>query len=169
MSSLKSIRFILAGALIIGIGCAAFFYFTFRSGLIPPQVRFFDIWIPLVVVVFMTILIRATKTERTFHFWESLIAGNLMCWAGGLLSGLLLWQLSSIEPTAFQNFLQSSIKYLIESEKNGPENMKMKNLPLVIDEIRQTQPSFLIWDEMKIKIGYSLILVPLVSLIFRRK
>jgi hypothetical protein len=169
MSSLQSIRFILAGALIIGIGCAAFFYFTFRSRLIPPQVRFFDIWIPLVVVVFMTILIRSTKTERTFHFWESLIAGNLMCWIGGLFSGLLLWQLSNIEPTAFQNFLQSSIKYLIESEKNGPENMKMKNLPLVLDEIRQTQSSFLIWDELKIKIGYSLVLVPLVSLILRRK
>lgn len=169
MSSLKSIRFILAGALIIGIGCTAFFYFTFRGGLIPPQVRFFDIWIPLVVVLFLTILIRAAKTDRTFHFWESLIAGNLMCWIGGLFSGLLLWQLSSLEPTAFQNFLQSSIKYLIESEKNGPENMKMKNLPLVLEEIRQTQPSFLIWDELKIKIGYSLILVPIVSLILRRK
>jgi len=169
MSSLKSIRFILIGAFIIGISCASFFYFTFRNGLVPPQVRFFDIWIPLVVVVFMTILIRSAKTENTFHFWESLIAGNLMCWIGGLLSGIFLWQLSSVDPTAFQNFLQSSVKYLIETDKNGPENMKMKNLPLVIEEIRQTQGSFLIWDEFKIKIGYSLILVPLVSLILRRK
>ncbi len=92
-----------------------------------------------------------------------------MVWMGGLFSGLILWQVCETDPVAFQNYLNSSIKYLVETEKILPEDMKMKNLPTIIEDIRNTKPSFLVMDEIKKKVVYSLILVPLVSIIFRRK
>jgi len=153
----------------IGVGCSAFFYFVFKDRLIPPQVRLFDFWIPLVVLVFMLILIRGGKPNQPFHFWEGFISGNMMCWLGGFFSGVFVWQISIYQPDAFHNFLSSSIKYLQESEKSVPVNLKMKHLPEVIDEIRNTQPSFLILDEFMKKVFYSFILVPLLSMIFRRK
>ena len=160
----------LIGGLISGIGTALFFYFTFLSGLIPPVVRFFDFWIPAVVIFFHLLLIKSfrEKTEP-FHFWEALILGNFMCWTGGLVSGLLIWQVSNLDPIPFHNFLESSIKYLKITETNAPENMKMKNLNLVIDEIKNTPTSFMVWDEVKKKVMYSFILVPLLSMIIRRK
>jgi hypothetical protein len=169
MNTVRSLRLILLGAFIIGAGCSLFFYFTFRTGLLPPQLRFFDIWIPLVVLVFMLILIRARKPGEPFHFWEGLIAGNLMCWLGGLISGILIWLITDLDPTAFNNFIASSVKYLQESEKVLPENLKMKNLSFVVEEMQKTQPSYFLWDEAKKKVIYSFIIVPLVAMLFRRK
>jgi hypothetical protein len=169
MSSLKNLSLIIFGGILIGVGCAVFFHLVFSPGLIPPKVRFFDVWIPVVVLVFMIILIRAGKPERTFHFWEGLMAGNLMIWLGGLLSGLLIVVLESFDPLPFQHFLQSSVKYLQIADKEAPEGLKMPNLDKVLQEFRETKPSFMIWDEVKKKVLYSFILVPLVSLIFRRK
>ena len=132
--------------------------------------RLFDFWIPAVVVFFQLILIRSfrPKTEP-FHFWEALLLGNFICCAGGLVSGLLIWQMAEFDPTSFHNYLDSSIKYLKISEANAPEELKMKNLSLVLDEIKNTKTSFMVWDELKKKVMYSFILGPLIGMIVRRK
>lgn len=162
-------KWILVGSLMIGLGCAGFFLVTFQSQLVLPQARFFDIWIPLVVSVFIMILVRSLKPGQPFHFWEGLLCGNLMIWFGGLLSGLLLWQISLVWPEPLQNFIQSSIRYLNETQKHLPEEQKMKDLPQQIEHIRNTSASYFVLDELKKKVVYSFILVPLISMIFRRK
>jgi hypothetical protein len=170
MISIKYFKIGLIGAIISGIGTSLFFYFTFYNGLIPPVVRFFDAWIPAVVIFFHLLLIRSyrEKTEP-FHFWEALILGNFICCVSGLISGVLIWQISEFDANSFHNFLNSSIKYLKITEENAPENLKMKNLNLVIEEIRNTDPGFMVWDEVKKKVMYSFILAPLLGMILRRK
>lgn len=163
MISLRNLRWIGLGALMIGLGCAGFFQVVYHSRLLPPSVRYFDFWIPLVVVFFMIILIRGQKEERTFHFWEGLAAGNMMVWLGGLLSGVFIYLLAKVDPISFQHFLESGIKFLTLNEKPGPQ------LDSSIEILRNQVPSSMIWVEFKIKLFYSFILVPLVSMIFRRK
>ena len=154
----------------IGIGCAIFFLATYSVGLVPPVVRFFDAWIPAIVILFQLIFIRSyrPKTEA-FHFWEGLMIGNMMCWLGGLISGILIWAISEYYPIPFQHFIDSAVKYLQISESNLEEHLQMKNLDEVIREIKKTDPSFMIWDELKKKVIYSFILVPIISMIIRRK
>jgi len=120
--------------------------------------------------LFFLLLIKSfrAKTEP-FHFWEGLMIGNFMCWFGGLVSGILIWKISDFDPVPFHNFLDSSIKYLKITEGNAPENLKMKNLNLVINEIKETKTSFMVWDEVKKKVMYSFILVPLLAMFIRRK
>jgi hypothetical protein len=163
MITLRNLRWIFLGAIIIGLGCAAFFQAVYHSRLLPPSIRYFDFWIPLVVVFFMIILIRGQKEERTFHFWEGLAAGNMMIWLGGLFSGLGIYGLALVDPISFQHFLESGIKFLKINEKPGPQ------LDESIKILQNQVPSSMIWVEFKIKLFYSFILVPLVSMIFRRK
>ena len=169
MNNFKSLRITLIGGLIIGLGCAAFFYLVFKSGLVPPPVRFFDFWIPLVVVAFMMILLRGLKPGQPFHFWEGLIAGNLMCWIGGLVSGVTLWQLAKIDPVFFTNFLDSSIKYLKISNSSYAKNLQITDLTPIIKEFKNTDPSYFVLNEIRNKVIYSIVIVPLISMIFRRK
>jgi len=170
MIPIKFYKIGLFGAVLSGIGTALFFYFTFYNGLIPPVVRFFDAWIPAVVIFFHLLLIKSfrPKTEP-FHFWEAFILGNFICCISGLVSGLIIWQISEFDPNSFHNFLNSSIKYLRITEENAPQNLKTKNLNLVIDEISRTEPRFMVWDEVKKKVMYSFILAPFLGMILRRK
>jgi hypothetical protein len=169
MSSIANIRLILLGAFLIGIGCSSFFYLVFSFGQIPPQARIFDFWIPLVVLIFMTILIRAKKPGQPFHFWEGLISGNLMLWLGGLISGICIWLLTKYNATFFDTFISSSVRYLVESDRYAPPALKVKDLSARVTEIKATQPVSLIMDEAIKKVYYSFLLVPFVSMIFRRK
>lgn len=170
MISLRLFKLSLWGGSAIGLGSAIFFFLAFQNELINPIVRFFDVWIALVVIVFFLIWIRSLRpSTEPFHFWEALICGNVMCFAGGIISGLLIWQVSLFYPVPFHNFIHSSLRFLAESEKAAPETMKMKNLDLVLAEMKQTVPSFMVWDEVKKKVLYSFLLVPLISMFMRRK
>jgi hypothetical protein len=152
------------------MGCALFFFLSFYQGKNAPVLRFFDFWIPTVVAFFFLILIKSNrKPEDPFHFWEGLVYGNAIFWSGGLISGLLIMFFSQIWPLAFQNFITSGIEYLELTEKNLPENLKMPNLDKVMVEMKQTQPSFMVWDELKKKVMYSFLLVPIIALLLRRK
>jgi hypothetical protein len=168
-NSLKDLPLLLLGGLLIGLGCAGFFALSFSIGQLPPQARFLDIFVPLVVLVFMLILIRARRTERSFHFWEGLVSGNVMLWIGGLISGLLIYLLAELKPELFENFTSSSIRYLIEFNKQAAANQKVQNLDEQIRGLKELQPSSMILDELWKKIFYSFFLVPLVSIVFRRK
>lgn len=169
MSSIKNISLILIGALLIGLGCSIFFVLTFSYGQIPPQARWFDFWIPLVILFFMIILIRSRKPVTEFHFWEGLMSGNLMIWTGGLLSGVFLWIFASISPEFFETFISSSIRYLKEFNQYAPEARKTADIGLKIAEFQKIQPSDMILDEARQKLFYSFLLVPFVSVILRRK
>jgi hypothetical protein len=117
----------------------------------------------------MLILIRARRAERSFHFWEGLVSGNVMLWIGGLISGLLIFLLAELKPELFENFTSSSIRYLIEFNKQAAANQKVQNLDEQIRGLKELQPSSMILDELWKKVFYSFFLVPLVSVVFRRK
>ena len=169
MSSINNIPLILLGAVLIGLGCSSFFCLAFSFGPIPPQARWFDIWIPLVVLFFMMILIRARKEERSFHFWEGLILGNFMLWLGGFLSGIFIWILTEISPGFFETFIASSIRYLVEFDHYAPKGQKIVGLKDEIAKINAVTPTGFILNEATQKLYYSFLLVPFVSLILRRK
>ena len=169
MSPLKNIPLILLGALLIGLCCSVFFYLVFSFGPIPPQARLFDFWIPLVVLIFMLILIRARKEERTFHFWEGLMAGNLMLWLGGLFSGIFIWIFIQISPGFFETFIASSVRYLVESDRYAAPTLKVKDLAGQVQKLQSLAPESIILDEAVKKLYYSFLLVPFVSVILRRK
>lgn len=170
MISLRLFRISVLGGLFIGLGSAVFFLIAFQNSVINPVVRFFDVWIALVVVIFFLIWIRSLRpSAEAFHFWEGLICGNLMLWTGGLVSGLLLWSVTLFYPAPFEHFIASSLAFLKETERVAPENLRMKNLDQVLAEMAKTEPSFMIWDEVKKKVLYSFLLVPLISMFMRRK
>jgi hypothetical protein len=169
MISLRSLPVILTGAFLIGAGCCLFFYLVFRNGQIPPQARLFDFWIPLVILFFMLVLIRARKEEPVFHFWEGLMAGNLMLWLGGLFSGLFIFLLTQVSPGFFDNFISSSVRYLVESDRYAAPAMKVKDLGAQVARLKEMKPEAIIWDEFIKKVYYSFLLVPFVSVILRRK
>lgn len=169
MSSLRNIPLILLGALLIGSGCSIFFFLVFHFGQIPPQARLFDFWIPMVVLFFMLILIRAKKEERTFHFWEGLMAGNLMLWLGGILSGIFIWLMTFATQDFFDNFIASSIRYLKETDRLASPSFKIKDLSGQVEKLSSMKPESLILDEAVKKLYYSFLLVPFVSVILRRK
>lgn len=170
MISIRLFRISLLGGLFVGLGSALFFFIAFQNELINPVVRFFDVWIALVVLVFFLIWIRSLRpSTEAFHFWESLICGNVMLWTGGLVSGLLIWSVSLSYPVPFEHFIHSSLIFLKESEKHTPENLKMQHLDKVLAEMAETKPSFMVWDEVKKKVLYSFLLVPLISMFMRRK
>ena len=168
-NALRDYPILFAGAVLIGVGCSCFFWIAFSFGEIPPQARLLDFFIPLLVLVFMMILVRARKKEHSFHFWEGLVAGNFMLWTGGLISGLLIYILSTFQPQIFENFTNSSIRYLNEFNKYATENQKMADLPERIKELKNLKPASFIMDEAIKKVFYSFLLVPFVAMIFRRK
>ncbi len=136
----------------------------------PPVVRFFDFWIPGVVSLFFIIWLKGLRPKsEPFHFWEGLMYGNLIFWLSGILSGLLIYFSARFYPVPFENFISSSIQYLELTEKNLPEKLKMPNLDQVIKEMKQTKPQFMIWDELKKKVQYSFVLVPIIAVLLRRK
>lgn len=154
----------------IGVGCSLFFYFTFKIGLIRPDVRMFDFWIPAIVVFFMLLFFRSEREKtESFHFWEGLVAGNLIFWLGGIFSGLLIYAITKFDPSAFENFRASCIKYVEINAKEAPEMQRMDHPELIIRDFRQMKPSIIIWEEIKLKFKYSIILVPLISVFVRRK
>lgn len=167
--SLNQLPLLLLGGLLIGIGCAGFFWLIFSFGQVPPQARLLDFFIPLLVMVFMLILVRARKEERSFHFWEGLVAGNFMLWTGGFISGCLVYLISTFHPDIFENFRASSIRYLVDFNRNAPEIHRAKNLAEQIAALNMLEPSSIILDEAMKKVFYSFLLVPFVSVIFRRK
>lgn len=167
--TLQNLPLMLLGSLLIGLGCSGFFWLIFSFGQIPPQARLLDFFIPLLVLVFMLILIRARKEERSFHFWEGLAAGNFMLWMGGLISGCLVFGIVQFQPQIFENFVSSSIRYLVDFNRYAPDTQKAKNLPEQITALRSLRPSSMIMDELLKKVFYSFLLVPFVSIIFRRK
>ena len=170
MTNLRFFKVALVGALGIGALCAAFFYLAFLPGKISPVVRFFDFWIPALVAVFVLIYIRSFRPAgQPFHFWEGLMLGNCMFWFGGLFSGIFIWMISVYDIRPFEHFISSSIEYLALDQANADEKFKLKNLPEVLAEMKALKPSFMIWDEAKKKIMYSFVLVPLISMIIRRK
>jgi hypothetical protein len=169
MISLRSLPVILVGAFLIGAGCCLFFYLVFSNGQIPPQARLFDFWIPLVILFFMLLLIRARKEEPVFHFWEGLMAGNLMLWLGGFFSGLFIYLLSKVSPGFFDTFISSSVRYLIESDRFAAPALKVKDIGVQVDRLKSMKPEAFIWDEFIKKVYYSFLLVPFVSVILRRK
>jgi hypothetical protein len=169
MKTISGIPLILLGAVLIGVGCSVFFMLVFKGGQIPPQARLFDFWIPLVVLFFMLILIRARKEERIFHFWEGLMAGNLMLWLGGFFSGVLIYLFSELSPEFFQNFISSSVRYLVESDRFAAPSLKIKDLAGQVARLKAMKAESLIWDEFIKKLYYSFLLVPFVSVILRRK
>jgi hypothetical protein len=115
------------------------------------------------------ILIRAKKEERSFHFWEGLIAGNFMLWTGGLFSGIFIFIAAELQPQILDNFIASSIRYLNEFNRHAAENQKIKDLSLQVADMKTLRPSSLILDEAVKKVFYSFLLVPFVSMILRRK
>ncbi len=160
----------LLGGTIGGTGCFLLFFFTFLSGVMSPMVRLFDFWIPAVVSVFFIIWIKALKPKNeAFHFWEGLVYGNLIFWFTGLVSGLLIYFCTLVYPIPFENFIASSVQYLELSDKNLPEKLKMPRLEWVLKEMKETRPRFMIWDELKKKVLYSFVLVPIIAVLVRRK
>lgn len=154
----------------IGLACALFFFFTFRQGLIRPDVRMFDFWIPAIVSFFMLIYFRSFREKTSpFHFWEGLIGGNLMFWIGGTMSGVFIWLMAEWEPQSFEHFRESCIKYIEINMKEAPELQKMEKPELLIRDFKKMKPSIMIWEEAKLKFKYSIILVPLISVFLRRK
>lgn len=154
----------------IGIGCSLFFYFTFKMGLIRPDVRMFDFWIPAVVVFFMLLFFRSGRdSSEPFHFWEGLVAGNLIFWLGGIFSGILIYTISQWDALAFENFRASCIKYVEINAREAPEMQRMDHPELLIRDFKKMKPSIIIWEEIKLKFKYSIILVPLISVFVRRK
>jgi hypothetical protein len=168
-NALRDYRVLLGGACLIGLGCSVFFGLVFSFGQVPPQARLLDFFIPLIVLIFMTILLRARKSERSFHFWEGLVAGNFMLWLGGLISGILMYLIALYQPFVLDNFVASSIRYLEEFNRYAAENQKMTDLPEQIQNLRRMKADSLILDEFFKKIFYSFLLVPFVSILFRRK
>ena len=187
MISGRFFRISLMGGLSIGIGSALFFFITFQNEFVNPVARFFDVWIALVVVVFFLILIRSGRLPtEPFHFWEGFICGMIMCWTAGLISGLLIWQVSLYYPLPFQHFVDSGILSLQQGQKIAAENLRLsttlsetekqtgrilllKNLDLDLKTMKKMVPAQLFWDEVKVKIMYSFLLVPLISMFMRRK
>ncbi len=158
------------GGLLGGTACFLLFFFTFWSGTVSPVVRLFDFWIPSVVALFFIIWIKALRPKNeAFHFWEGLMYGNMIFWFTGLVSGLLIYFSFSFYPVPFENFIRSSVEFLKLSEKNMPEKLKMQNLEMVVREMEQTQPEFMIWDEFKKKVMFSFVLVPIIAALLRRK
>jgi hypothetical protein len=158
------------GGMIGGLGCFLLFFFTFLSGVMSPMVRLFDFWIPAVVTVFFIIWIKALKPKsEAFHFWEGLVYGNQIFWLTGLFSGLMIYFCTLVYPVPFENFIASSVKYLELSDKNLPDKLKMPQLDLVLKEMKETRPGFMIWDELKKKVLYSFVLVPIIAVLVRRK
>lgn len=161
---------ILVSGLFIGLGCSFFFYFTFRPGLIRPDARMFDFWIPSVVTFFMLIYFRSAREKsEPFHFWEGLVIGNLMFWIGGLVSGLLIIQMTHFDSTSFEHFRDSCIKYIQVNANEAPELQKIEKPELLIADYKSMQPSIMFWEEIKLKFKYSIVLVPLISVFIRRK
>lgn len=154
----------------VGLFCGLFFYFTFRPGIIRPDARMFDFWIPGIVCLFMLIFFRSgrEKTEP-FHFWEGLIAGNLIFWLGGLFSGIVIFIMAQIDPTSFEHFRDSCIKYVEINASEAPEFQKMERPDLLIKDFKEMKPLVMIWGEVTLKFKYSIILVPLISVFIRRK
>lgn len=167
--SIRNLPLLLTGGLLIGAGCSLFFSLVFAFRKVPPQARLLDFFIPLVVLVFMLILVRARKGEPSFHFWEGLLAGNFMLWTGGLFSGLFIFLAIQIEPEILSNFIASSERYLTEFNQYAAANQKIKDLDRQLVDLRNMKPSALILDEAVKKVWYSFLLVPFVSIIFRRK
>jgi hypothetical protein len=161
---------ILISSILIGVACSLFFYFTFQPGLIRPDVRMFDFWIPTVATFFMLIYFRSFREKTSpFHFWEGLIVGNLMFWLGGITSGFSIYLMADWQPIPFEHFRDSCIKYIEVNMKEAPELQKMEKPELLIRDFREMKPSVMIWEEAKLKFKYSIILVPLISVFLRRK
>ena len=170
MIAIRFYKMAILGAIMIGIGCAAFFYFTFLADMVRPDVRIFDVWIPAVVLIFMLIYIRSFRPiAEPFHFWEGLILGNVMLWLGGLISGLLIWQISTVDSRSFDHYIQSCIRYLEMYQAQAPEKQKLSHANEMIADWQKSTPSSMVWDEFKRKLQYSLVLVPLISVFIRRK
>lgn len=164
-----ALQLAILGGILCGLGCASFFFAVFSSALLPPQVRFFDIWIPLVFGFFFLIQIRNRTGEPAFHFWQGLMYGNMLIWIAGLVSGLSLWALASAEPEFFRQFLAGSVRYITEADKVAPEALKTPDLPGLIRTLEATPPSSLVWDEVKKKVLYSFVISPLLAVLLRRK
>ncbi len=160
----------LIGGGLAGICCALFFIVAFSQKEVHPIARVLDFWIPGLFIAFFLWWIRETKPGEAFHFWQGLAIGNVMGFASGLLSGICLFSVFSLGfDQPLLNYLNSAKHLLTLQNQQTSEPISPEKMALVLNEVDSFRPARFIWEEVFRKVSYCFVLVPLISMFFRRK
>jgi Mn2+/Fe2+ NRAMP family transporter len=169
MNTLHIFKTAIVGAIIIGLLCAIFFCSVMQIENISPIARYVDIWIPALVMFFFMQKVKQERADGSFHFWEGLYMGNIIGIVGGMVSGLLLYLfISFISAKPLENYIAASLAYLEASKEFIDQNMK-GDFEVKKSEIQQFTAWGLAKDESIRKIFYCFVLVPIISLLNRKK
>jgi hypothetical protein len=158
------------GGSLAGLLCAVFFIVVFSQNEVHPIARMLDFWIPGIFIGFFMWWIRETKPEPTFHFWQGLAIGNVIGAVCGLLCGISLFFIFKfVSDHALLNYLES-VKHLLSLQnEQAAEPLSPEKLASVMKEVDDFNPMRFIWEEVFRKVSYCFVLVPLISMFFRRK
>jgi hypothetical protein len=168
--NLSDFKKALLGGSLAGISCGIFFIWAFSVKEVHPIVRMLDFWIPAVFIGFFMWWIRETKGGQVFHFWQGLVVGNVIGFTSGVLSGITLFvTFNWISDQALLNYLDSSKQLLILQNQHANEPVSPEKLASALKEIDGFEPARLLWEEIFRKVSYCFVLVPLISIFFRRK
>ena len=169
MNTLHIFKTAITGALITGLLCALFFISVMQIENISPIARYVDIWIPALVMFYFMRKVKIDRPGGTFHFWEGLYMGNIIGIVGGAVSGILLYlTITFISPKPLENYKAVSIAYLEASKAFIESNMKG-----TFEQKKAEIEAFTAWglakDESIRKIFYCFVLVPIISILNRKK
>jgi len=168
--NLSDFKKALFGGSLAGLCCALFFILAFHKTEVHPIVRVLDFWIPALFIGFFIWWIRQTKNGHSFHFWQGLMIGNLMGFTSGIISGATLFlMLTYVYDQPLLNYLDSAKELLKLQNQHAQEPISPEKLDLALKEIDQFLPARFLWEEVIRKVSYCFIIVPLISIFFRKK
>lgn len=170
MSTLQIFRLSILGAAITGLLTSIFFIIVMQVKGVSPLARYIDIWIPATVMFFFMRLVKIKRTDGHLHFWEGLYMGNIIGIVGGMISGLLLYIfITWVSPTPLSGYKEASLRFLEQSKNYVETHMGKEEYERKMTEIENFDGWALAKDESIRKIFYCFVLVPIISMINRKK
>ncbi|GAA4447037.1 hypothetical protein GCM10023091_41290 [Ravibacter arvi] len=154
-------------------GVLAFFYFLglYLLNVSPlGNVRTPDFGIHIILVCYACWHYRKKYGQGWMHLWEGLTIGYVINMTAAFVTGWLIYLfVSYIDPQVFQNYLQEMQDLLLSKKTELVEQIGEEEFGVLLNKVKENQPSTLITDEISKKFMLGIIPILLISLFFRRQ
>jgi hypothetical protein len=159
----------LAG-LLSGAACATYFILLYANVQTSPMARFIDVWIPAFAMIFSMWYVRSARRDSHLHFWEGLMMGNITQLFTAIISASVIYfMLTYVNDAALKGYIEATQQWMIHSKENTVRVFGQKAYDMQLAQNLKLSARDLFIDELVKKIMYMFVLVPLISLILRKK
>lgn len=104
------------------------------------------------------------------HLWEGLTIGYVLNMTAAFLTGWLVYLfVTIIDPQIFTDYLNNMEHLLLDGKEKLVEQIGEEEFGVLLSNVKDTDPSTLISDEISKKFVIGIIPILLISLFFRRQ